>query len=147
MSVFKNGRLYHYEFRLDGRRHRGSTGTANKQQAIAEESRQRGRLEKTFGQVLEEGPGEQQRKTVEEAADEFLVDYALKHESATFAEYALGHVKDHLGRKLIVEIAPTVVRLYQGNRLAENAGPKTINDEVQLLLRLCGDQGELIRAK
>ena len=36
---------------------------------------------------------------------------------------------------------------YQGDRLAEKAGPKTINDEVQLLLRVCGDQGELIRAK
>jgi integrase len=32
-------------------------------------------------------------------------------------------------------------------RLAETAGPKTINDEVLLLLRLCGDQGDLIRAK
>jgi hypothetical protein len=36
MSVFKNGRFYHYEIQLDGRRHRGSTRTANKQQAIAE---------------------------------------------------------------------------------------------------------------
>ena len=34
MSVFKNGKFYHYEFFLDGRRHRGSTGTANKPQAI-----------------------------------------------------------------------------------------------------------------
>ena len=40
MSVFKNGRFYHYEFKLDGRRRRGSTGTANKQLAIAEERRQ-----------------------------------------------------------------------------------------------------------
>ena len=32
------------------------------------------------------------------------------------------------------------------DRLAEKAGPKTINDEVLLLLRLCGDQGDLIRA-
>ena len=46
MSVFKNGKFYHYEFILDGRRRRGSTGTANKQQAIAEERRQRERLEK-----------------------------------------------------------------------------------------------------
>jgi integrase len=36
---------------------------------------------------------------------------------------------------------------YQTARLAEEAGPKTINDEVLLLLRLCGDQGDLIRAK
>jgi hypothetical protein len=56
MSVFKNGRFYHYEFKLDGRRHRGSTGTANKQQAINEERRQRERLKKSYSQVLEEEP-------------------------------------------------------------------------------------------
>ena len=44
MSVFKNGKFYHYEFILDGRRRRGSTGTANKQQAINEERRHRERL-------------------------------------------------------------------------------------------------------
>lgn len=31
--------------------------------------------------------------------------------------------------------------------ISEKAGPKTINDEVLLLLRLCGDQGDSIRAK
>lgn len=62
MSVFKNGRFYHFEFKLDGRRHRGSTGTANKQQAIQEERRQRERLEKSYSQVLEEETREQQRK-------------------------------------------------------------------------------------
>jgi integrase len=147
MSVFKNGRLYHYEFVLDGRRHRGSTGTASKPQAIAEERRQRERLEKSYCQVIEQESREQQRKTIKQAADEFLEDYKLKHESATFAVYALGHVTEHLGKKLVVEITPTIVKRYQMDRLAEKAAPKTINDEVMLLLRLCGDQGDLIRAK
>lgn len=147
MSVFKNGRLYHYEFKLDGRRHRGSTGTANKQKAINEERHQRERLQKTYSQVVEEEARTQQRKTIQQAADDFLADYRPKHESATFAEYSLGHVTDHLGKKLVVEITPTAVKRYQTDRLAEKAGPKTINDEVLLLLRLCGDQGDLIRAK
>src|ERR1035438_2930516 len=146
MSVFKNGTNYHYEFVKDGRRHRGSTGTTNKQQAIAEERRQRERLEKSYSQVLEEEAREQRRKTIKQAADEFLADYKLKHESATFAVYALGHVADHLGGKLVVEITPNVVKQYQSDRLKEKAGPKTINDEVQLLMRLCGEQGALIRA-
>jgi hypothetical protein len=60
MSVFKNGRFYHYEFKLDGRRRRGSTGTTNKQLAIAEERRQRERLEKSYSQVIEEEAREQQ---------------------------------------------------------------------------------------
>ena len=54
---------------------------------------------------------------------------------------------DLLGKRLVVEITPTVVKRYQTDRLAAKAGPKTINDEVLLLLRLCGDQGDLIRAK
>jgi integrase len=146
MSVFKNGKFYHYEFQLDGRRHRGSTGTANRDEAIREEHLQRERLEKSYGQVIEEEARAQRRKTLKQAADEFLVDYKLKHESATFAVYALGHVTDHIGGRLVVEITPTVVKRYQTDRLAEKAGPKTINDEVLLLLRLCGEQGVLIRA-
>jgi hypothetical protein len=51
-----------------------------------------------------------------------------------------------LGGSLVVEITPNVVKRYQADRLKEKAGPKTINDEVQLLLRLCGQQGVLIRA-
>jgi hypothetical protein len=117
MSVFKNGHFYHYEFILDGRRHRGSTGTASKPHAIAEDRHQRERLEKSYSQVIEEESREQQRKTIQEAADEFLVDYELKHESATFAVYALGHVTDFLGGKLVVEITPTVVKRYQTDRL------------------------------
>jgi integrase len=146
MSVFKNGRFYHYEFKLEGHRHRGSTGTANKQQAIQEERRQRERLEKGYGQIIEEEAREQQRKTIQLAADEFLDDYRTKHRSATYAEYALEHVKSLLGDRLVVEITPKVVKGYQTARLREKAGPKTINDEVQLLLRLCGEQGALIRA-
>jgi integrase len=146
MSVFKNGRFFHYEFTKDGRRHRGSTGTANKQQAITEERAQRQRLEQSYGQILEEENREQRRKTIKQAADEFLADYKLKHESVTFAIYALGHVSRLLGRSLVVEITPKVVKRYQADRLSEKASPKTINDEVQLLIRLCGEQGILIRA-
>jgi integrase len=146
MSVFKNGKLYHYEFRLDGRRHRGSTGTANKQLAINEERRQRERLEKSYGQVLEAEAREQQRKTIQQAVDEFLEDYRPKHQSATYAEYALGHVSRLLGGSLVLEITPNAVKRYQVDRLREKASAKTINDEVQLLIRLCGEQGALIRA-
>ena len=67
MCVFKNGKLYHYEFVLDGRRHRGSTGTADRDEAVREESRQRERLEKSYSQVIEEEGREQRRKTIQEA--------------------------------------------------------------------------------
>src|ERR1051326_7842810 len=113
MSVFKNGKYFHYEFVVDGRRYRGSTGTANKPQAIAEERKQRERLAKSYSQILEEEARDQRRKTIQQAADEFLEDYRTKHQSATFADYALGHVKSFLGGSLVVEITPNVVKRYQ----------------------------------
>jgi hypothetical protein len=102
MCVFKNGTFYHYEFMLDGRRHRGSTGTASKPHAIAEERLQRERLEKSYSQVIEGEARKQRRKTIQQAADEFLLDYKLKHESATFAVYALGHVQDAVVLQAVV---------------------------------------------
>ena len=72
MSVVKNGGFYQYEFKLDGRRYRGSPGTTSKPQAIAEERRQRERLEKSYGQIIEEEGREQRRKTIQQASDEFL---------------------------------------------------------------------------
>ena len=111
MSVFKNGRFYHFEFKVDGRRRRGSTGTANKQQAIVEERRQRERLEKSYSQVIEEEAREQRRKTIKFAADEFLVDYRAKHQSPKYAEYALGHVSRLLGRSLGFVSSPALARL------------------------------------
>src|SRR3954447_18924253 len=101
MSVFKNGTFYHYEFTKDGRRHHGSTGTANKQQAISVERTQRQRLEQSYGQILEEENREQRRKTIKLAADEFLSDHKLKHQSATFAVYAFRHVSRLLGNSLV----------------------------------------------
>jgi hypothetical protein len=46
-----------------------------------------------------------------------------------------------------VEITPTVVKGYQTARLAAKAGPKTINDEVLLLLRLCGVLSASVRSR
>ena len=64
---------------------------------------------------------------IQQAADEFLNDYRANHGSATYAEYALGHVKSLLGDRLMVEITPKVVKAYQTARLRERAGSKTIN--------------------
>src|SRR5260370_14195413 len=142
MSVFKNGKFYHYEFKLDGRRYRGSKGTTSKPQAIAEERRQRDRREKSYSQVVEEEGREQRRKTIQQAAGEFLVDYKLKHESATFAVYALRHVTDLLGGRLVLEITPTVVKRYQMGRLPEKAGPKAPKDRGRCCFRRSRDTGK-----
>ena len=76
---------------------------------------------------------EQRRKTIQQVSDEVR---GLRPRTVT----------GHLGKKLVVEITPAVVKGNETSRLAEKAGPKTINNEV-LLLRICGGQGDLIRAR
>jgi integrase len=51
-----------------------------------------------------------------------------------------------IGHLRIAEITAAVVKKYQRDRLNEKGAPKTINDEVGLLLRLCGDQADSIRS-
>jgi integrase len=64
-----------------------------------------------------------------------------------FARYALGHLKRHLGEKLVVDIGDQTVKNYQAARLKEGASPKSINEEVGFLLRLLKERGDGIRLK
>src|SRR5262249_35616246 len=86
-------------------------------------------------------------RTVEQLADDYLEDYKLRHKSVTFAEYAVGHVTRILGKILAVNVSDGTVTEYQSARIREKAAPKTINEEVGLLLRILGDRGDVLRAK
>ena len=76
------------------------------------------RLESGYTEVVAQEERAQGRKTIKEAADEFLEAYKAKHRAATFAEYALGHVARLLGGKLVLETTPGTVKKYQTDRLA-----------------------------
>ncbi|MCX6625791.1 MAG: site-specific integrase, partial [Acidobacteria bacterium] len=80
-------------------------------------------------------------------AKDYLEGYLLRNRSATFAEYAIGHLTRLLGARIIVDADETMVLEYQEQRLREKAAPKSINEEVGFLLRLLGERGELIRAR
>lgn len=147
MSVFLVGKYYHYNFILDGRRYKATTGKTSKQAAERVERDVRMRLESGYSEVVQQEERAQGRKTIKEAGDEFMKEYKAKHRAPVFAEYALGHVTRLLGDRLVLEVTPGIVKKYQTDRLTEKAAPKTINEEAAILLRLCGDQGELIRAK
>jgi integrase len=147
MSVFLIGKFYHYDFVLDGRRYKATTGKTSKQAAQRVERDERMRLESGYNEVVQREERAQGRKTIKEAAAAFLVEYRAKHDAVKFAEYALGHVKRLLGSRLVLEVTPGVVKQYQTDRLTEKGSPKTINDETAMLLRLCGDQGDLIRSR
>jgi integrase len=76
-----------------------------------------------------------------------MEEYKVKHQAPTFAQYATNHICDHLGEKMAVEITVNIVGDYQVARLKEKAAPKTINDEVGILLRLVGDRGDIVRSE
>ncbi len=71
----------------------------------------------------------------------------MRHRSAAFAEYALGHVTRILGKRMVVDVDEGTVREYQTARLKAKASPKSINEEVGFLLRLLGGQGDEIRGR
>ncbi len=143
MAVYKRGGVWWYKFRFAGRMIRESAKTESKTVARNAEKQRTRELEKGYNNI---GDRRDERiQPISAIAKEYLEDYKLKHRSATFASYAVGHVVRHLGKLLAVDTSPEVVRQYQVARLKEKASPKTINEEVGILLRLLGERGDAIR--
>jgi integrase len=141
----RTGNVWWYEFVFAGRRIRESAKTTRKTIAKEAEKKRHLELEQGFNAV-EDTRGERIR-TLRELATEYLESYKVRHRSATFAQYALGHVMRLVGSQMVVDINEQVVKDYQTARLKEQASPKTINEEVGFLLRVLGDQGDTIRAR
>ncbi|HRV24565.1 MAG TPA: hypothetical protein P5046_05040, partial [Sphaerochaeta sp.] len=123
MSVFRIGKYYHYNFILDGRRYKASTGKTSKQAAEAVERKVRMRLESGYSEAVQQEERAQSRRTVKQAAEEFLEEYKAKHRAPVFVKYGLGHVTELLGDRLILEVTPGVVKKYQTDRLGQKAAP------------------------
>jgi len=145
MSVFKRGRTWWYKFRFAQRSIRESAKTKSKTVAKKAEKQRRRELEEGYNNIADNR--NERVQSISRVADEYLEDYKLKHRSGAFAEYAIGHVARHLGRRMVVDISDTTVKEYQASRLKEKAAPKSVNEEVGFLLRLLGERGDAIRAK
>jgi integrase len=145
MSVFKRGNIWWYEFLFGGRRIQESSKSTSKTIAKQAEQNRRRELEKGINNIQD--VRHQLIRPLREVAKEYLASYALRHRSATYAECAAKHVNRQLGDKMVVDINERTVRDYQDERLKEGAAPKTINEEVGVLLRIMGERGELIRAR
>jgi integrase len=142
----KKQAVWWYNFTFAGRRIQESSKSTRKTIAIDAEKKRRLELERGFNDIADKR--RERIRSVAELADEFMEAYKLRHpKSATFAEYALGHVKRLVGQTMLVDLSEAVVRDYQTARLKEKASPKSINEEVGFLLRLAGEQGDFIRAK
>ncbi len=143
MGVYKRGGVWWYKFSFAGRMIRESAKTESKTVARSAEKQRIRELEEGYNNI---GDRRDERiQPIAAIAKEYLEEYKLKHRSGAFASYAVGHVVRHLGKLLAVDASPDVVRQYQVARLKEKAAPKTINEEVGILLRLLGERGDAIR--
>jgi integrase len=146
MAVFRRGDVWWYEFWFAGRRIRESSRSTSKTIAkVAEKNRKR-ELEEGFNNITDQR--HERIRTFRDIAEDFFKGYKVRlPDSATFAEYAIDHLKRLLGSKMLVDFSETVVATYQNDRLEEGAAPKTINEEVGFLLRILGEPGDVIRVR
>lgn len=144
MSLFRRGKIWWYEFWFAGRRLHESAKTGSKTIAKQTEHKRRRELEEGFNRI--EDHRDEGIRRIQDVRKDYLEGYALRNRSATFAEYAVGHVTCLLGTTMLVDVDEQTVIWYQGHRLKEKAAPKTINEEVGFLLRLIGGHGEPLRA-
>jgi integrase len=147
MSLFTVNGIYYYNFQLNGHRFSKSTHKTREKDALDVEAAARRLLLEGHQGVLQQEQREYERQTITLAADAYFEDYKTKHKAPTFAKYALSHLKRLLGTLMLLQVTPAVVKRYQHDRLKEEAAPKSVNEEVGLLLRLCGNQGDAIRGE
>jgi integrase len=145
MAPYKRGKIWWYRFTFAGQLICESSKSTSKTIARGAEQQRRRGLELGFHNL--KNVCLQRVRRLKDVIDEYLVGYRLRYRSATFAEYALGHVSRWLGAKLIVDIDEAAVLGYQENRLRETAAPRSINEEVRFLLKMLGDSGVAIRAR
>src|SRR5450631_898716 len=142
----KQSRHWWYEFVFAGKRIRECTESTRKTIAIDAQKNRRLELERGFNDV--DGRRHERIRSLAEVAEQFFEDYKVRNpKSATFAKYALDHVKRLVGKTMVVDVGHETVKTYQTDRLKEKASPKSINEEVGFMLRVLGEQGDLLRAK
>ena len=146
MSVYKRGNTWWYKFWFAGQEIRESAKTHSKTLAKMAEKRRHRECEEGFNNLSTKERFGRVRK-LGEVADEYLRDYEVRHRSLRFMKYAVRHLKRLVGHLLLVDFSEDTIKAYQSARLTEGAAPKTVNEEVGVLLRLLGDPGEAIRAK
>ena len=146
MSLFKRGNVWWYEFWFASRRVRESSKTTSKTLAKAAEQKRRRELEEGFNNI--EDVRQERVRTIRDLADEYVTAYKLRHpRSATFAEYAVGHVTRLLGDKMLVDVNEESIKEYQEARLHEKTAPKSINEEIGFLLRIMDVAGDVLRIR
>ena len=112
MSLFRRGGVWWYEFWFAGRRVQESSKSTSKTIAKTAEQNRRRELEQGFNNVSD--MRYERIRTFDEVATEFYDGYKLRlPDSATFADYAIYHLKRLLGSRMLVDFNEAVVTKYR----------------------------------
>jgi integrase len=143
MALLQRGNIWWYRFGFNGKMIQESAKTDNEQLAA---QRERDRREELQAAMTGEIATTTLRKTLEHLGEAYIAEQQVRRpKSVNFTRYTVGHVTRLLGKKTVGMIDAATVRKFQNDRLKEGAAPKTINDEVIVLLRLCEERGDQIR--
>ena len=92
MSLFRRESIWWYEFWFAGRRIRESSKSESKTVARNAEQKRRRELEEGYNNFTD--TRKERVRTMSDIADDFFVEYKLRlPQSATFADYAIRHIK------------------------------------------------------
>jgi integrase len=143
--VFKRGTTYWYAFRFEGRRIQESAKTPNKQ--LAQEAEINRRRELRDGLMGVDSRRKERARAIKDIGKEYATEYAATHASSGFVTHSVRHLTEHLGDKMVAQIDARLIRDYQMKRLREGASGRTANVEVDILLRMIGTPGTLLRVE
>jgi hypothetical protein len=117
MSLFKRGGVWWYKFYFAGQLIRETSKSTSRTVAKEAERERRRELEAGYNNVKE--VRRNRIRLLAEIIGDYLVGYRLRYQSASFAQYALGHVSRLLGTKLAADINEVAVLGYQNVRLGD----------------------------
>jgi integrase len=146
MAVFKRGAVWWYEFTFAGRRVRESAKTTRKTIAVEGEKRRHLELERAgAGMATEEQTVSDRVADVKTLLKEYCdrCEVLAKGQSrstrtAAFARERSKPLLKHLGARLRIDLTEAAIVEYMKARQGEDAGPRTINMEVESLSRAMG---------
>lgn len=122
---------WHYDFRVNGRRHRASTETADKHKARDIEAKERARI--LDGR---HGIRRQPDITFRAFAKEYMQTHAIPNKRASTVARdweLLKRLDRFVGASMLHEITSFTVEQFKAKRLAEGVKPNTVNRELMLM--------------
>ena len=133
--------VYWYEFTFAGKRHRDSTKQTLKTLAGEVEKDERRKVERAYAGLPTESRA-QRIRTVSEALKAYRKGYETGHreKSVSWVAERTAHVERLLGGAILPDLTEDRIRAYMETRLAEKAGNRTVNMEVDCLARAVGRQ-------